>query len=102
MPRNKKDTKPAFFQLGRADKRTDIQGKCIFGLSKHAAVFGKIAVHYFAAHLRDMHGEDFLARAITEKAMLELVQYNCDIAEHKVTSKDFDMQIDEDEKNELE
>eukprot|EP00957_Ditylum_brightwellii_P108008 8239651-Ditylum_brightwellii.AAC.1 len=83
MPRNKKVTKPAFFQLGRADKRTDIQGICILGLSKHAAAFGRRAVLYLVAHLRDMHGEDFLARAITEEATPELAQYDYDMAEHK-------------------
>eukprot|EP00957_Ditylum_brightwellii_P102969 7847091-Ditylum_brightwellii.AAC.1 len=102
MLRHKKDTKPAFFQLRRADKRTGIQEICIFGLSKHAAAFGKRAVHYFAAHLRDMHEEDFLARAIMEETMLELAQYHYDMADHKVTSKDFDTQIDKDEKNGLE
>eukprot|EP00957_Ditylum_brightwellii_P108075 8245279-Ditylum_brightwellii.AAC.1 len=102
MQRNKKDTKPAFFQLVRANKRTDIQGIYIFGLSKYVAAFGKRVVHYFAAHLRDMHGEDFLVRAITEEVTLKLAQYDYDMAEHKVTSNDFDMQIDEDKNNGLE
>eukprot|EP00957_Ditylum_brightwellii_P168691 12839892-Ditylum_brightwellii.AAC.1 len=34
-----------------------------------------------------------------EEAMLELAQYDHDMVEHKVISKDFDIQIDKDEKN---
>eukprot|EP00957_Ditylum_brightwellii_P075427 5732494-Ditylum_brightwellii.AAC.1 len=72
MPRSREDAKPASFQLGKVEKWMEVQGIYIFGLSKLAPNYGRQAVHYFAAQLRDMRGKNFLARMVTEEAVLEI------------------------------
>eukprot|EP00957_Ditylum_brightwellii_P132343 10091908-Ditylum_brightwellii.AAC.1 len=59
MPRSNKDDKPAFHQLGKVEKQSEIHGICIPALRDNAPKYAKRIIHYIYARLLDMGADPY-------------------------------------------
>eukprot|EP00957_Ditylum_brightwellii_P005049 383965-Ditylum_brightwellii.AAC.1 len=93
MPRSSKDGKPAFHQLGKVEKQSEIYGICIPALRDSAPKYAKRVIHYIYAWLVVMDAEYYADRVLSPEAILDAYQYTYDMDTHKVVAKDIEVQM---------
>eukprot|EP00957_Ditylum_brightwellii_P131599 10035915-Ditylum_brightwellii.AAC.1 len=93
MPRSNKDDTPAFHQLGKVEKQSEIHGICIPSLRDNVPKYAKRVIHYAYAQLVAMGVESYADRVLSPEAILEAYQHMYDMATHKVVAKDIEVQM---------
>eukprot|EP00957_Ditylum_brightwellii_P088658 6752502-Ditylum_brightwellii.AAC.1 len=81
MPRSRKDSKPAFQQIGKLDMQTEIYGICILALKNNCPKYAKRVIHFI------------YTRVLTPEAILEGIQHTYNMDTHKVVANDTEIQL---------
>eukprot|EP00957_Ditylum_brightwellii_P009627 725204-Ditylum_brightwellii.AAC.1 len=93
MPRSKKASKPAFHQIGKLEKQTEVHVICIPALKNECPKFAKQVIHFIYAKLLKMGAEPYADRVLTPEAILEVVQHTYSMETHKVVVNDTEVQM---------
>eukprot|EP00957_Ditylum_brightwellii_P211961 15366810-Ditylum_brightwellii.AAC.2 len=97
MPRGLADQAPAFHQVGKAYRESEIQALCIPSLVEIAPTYGRLAIHFVNSTLKALKGESYLDRILTPEARMEVTQYIYDLKTHEITAVDMEIEEEDDD-----